>query len=103
MYSDIKQAAYEANMLIPANHLALYTWGNVSAFDKDKGVFAIKPSGVPYPELTPVSISYSRNFRRQKNSRSFQKSAIRLRQRTVNSKTYWVTMFQRVIVFMQQK
>ena len=56
MYSDIKQAAYEANMLIPANHLALYTWGNVSAFDKDKGVFAIKPSGVPYPELTPDSM-----------------------------------------------
>ncbi|MCQ2596829.1 MAG: L-ribulose-5-phosphate 4-epimerase AraD [Treponema sp.] len=56
MYSDIKQAAYEANMLIPANNLALYTWGNVSAFDKDKGVFAIKPSGVPYPELTPDSM-----------------------------------------------
>ena len=45
----------------------------------------------------------SRNFRRQKNSSSFQKSAIRLRQRTVNSKTYWVTIFQWVIVFMQQK
>ena len=45
----------------------------------------------------------SRTFRRQKNSSSFQKSAIRLRQRTVNSKTYWVTVFQWVIVFMQQK
>ena len=56
MYTDIKQQAYEANMKIPQNHLALYTWGNVSAFDKSKGVFAIKPSGVPYEELTPDSM-----------------------------------------------
>ena len=55
-YETLRQEAYEANMKIPENHLALYTWGNVSAFDKDKGVFAIKPSGVPYPELTPESM-----------------------------------------------
>lgn len=55
-YETLRNQAYEANMQIPANHLALYTWGNVSAFDKEKGVFAIKPSGVPYPELTPESM-----------------------------------------------
>lgn len=55
-YETIRNEAYEANMRIPENNLALYTWGNVSAFDKDKGVFAIKPSGVPYPELTPHSM-----------------------------------------------
>ncbi|MBO4547517.1 MAG: class II aldolase/adducin family protein, partial [Treponema sp.] len=55
-YQSLKEAAYEANMQIPAQHLALYTWGNVSAFDKDKGVFAIKPSGVPYEKLTPDSM-----------------------------------------------
>ncbi len=55
-YETLRNEAYEANMKIPENHLALYTWGNVSAFDKDKGVFAIKPSGVPYPELTPESM-----------------------------------------------
>ncbi len=55
-YQTIKEQAYEANMQIPAQHLALYTWGNVSAFDKDLGVFAIKPSGVPYPELTVDSM-----------------------------------------------
>ena len=55
-YETLRNQAYEANMKIPENHLALYTWGNVSAFDKDKGVFAIKPSGVPYPELTPESM-----------------------------------------------
>ena len=55
-YKTIKEQAYEANMQIPAQHLALYTWGNVSAFDKAAGVFAIKPSGVPYPELTADSM-----------------------------------------------
>ena len=55
-YESLRNEAYEANMKIPENHLALYTWGNVSAFDKDKGVFAIKPSGVPYPELSPESM-----------------------------------------------
>ena len=55
-YQSLKEEAYEANMEIPAQHLALYTWGNVSAFDKAAGVFAIKPSGVPYPELTADSM-----------------------------------------------
>lgn len=55
-YSELKQQAYEANMQIPAQHLALYTWGNVSAFDKDAAVFAIKPSGVPYSELSAESM-----------------------------------------------
>ncbi|MCK9171083.1 MAG: L-ribulose-5-phosphate 4-epimerase AraD [Treponema sp.] len=55
-YRTIKEQAYEANMQIPAQHLALYTWGNVSAFDAALGVFAIKPSGVPYPDLTPDSM-----------------------------------------------
>ena len=55
-YKTIREQAYEANMQIPEQHLALYTWGNVSAFDKAAGVFAIKPSGVPYPELTPESM-----------------------------------------------
>ncbi len=55
-YKNIKEEAYEANMKIPQNHLALYTWGNVSVFDKQNGVFAIKPSGVPYDELTVDSM-----------------------------------------------
>lgn len=51
-YSSLKEEAWKANKEIPLRKLALYTWGNVSAFDKAKGVFAIKPSGVPYDELT---------------------------------------------------
>lgn len=52
-YDHIKQEAYEANMQLPRLGLVLFTFGNVSAADRSKGVFAIKPSGVPYEELTP--------------------------------------------------
>ena len=52
-YRDIKDEAFACNRQIPKLGLAVYTFGNVSAFDPDKGVFAIKPSGVPYYELTP--------------------------------------------------
>jgi L-ribulose-5-phosphate 4-epimerase len=52
-YNDIKQSAFEANMQLPKLGLVLFTFGNVSAVDRQKGVFAIKPSGVPYDLLTP--------------------------------------------------
>lgn len=39
-------------MEIPRRNLAIYTFGNVSAFDEESSVFAIKPSGVPYEELS---------------------------------------------------
>ncbi len=51
MYNDIKEEAYECNMLLPKLNLVLFTFGNVSVADRDKGVFAIKPSGIPYEEL----------------------------------------------------
>ena len=40
-------------MELPRLNLVLFTFGNVSAADRDQGVFAIKPSGVPYNELSP--------------------------------------------------
>jgi L-ribulose-5-phosphate 4-epimerase len=52
-YTELKQIAYEANMELPKLGLVLYTFGNVSAIDREKGVFAIKPSGVPYEKLRP--------------------------------------------------
>ncbi|MEK6480711.1 L-ribulose-5-phosphate 4-epimerase [Catalinimonas sp. 4WD22] len=55
-YNDIKQAAYEANMQLPELGLVLFTFGNVSAVDRAKGVFAIKPSGVPYQQLAPENM-----------------------------------------------
>lgn len=52
-YQEIRQAAYEANMQLPKLGLVLFTFGNASACDRESGVFAIKPSGVPYEKLRP--------------------------------------------------
>lgn len=51
-YRELKERAWAANQEIPKRGLAIYTFGNVSAFDADRGVIAIKPSGVPYEALT---------------------------------------------------
>lgn len=53
MLEELKQQVYEANMELPKRGLVVYTWGNVSGFDKETGYFAIKPSGVEYDDLTP--------------------------------------------------
>ncbi|MDA3614033.1 L-ribulose-5-phosphate 4-epimerase [Polluticaenibacter yanchengensis] len=55
-YAAIRQQAYEANMQLPALGLVLFTFGNVSAADHSLGVFAIKPSGVPYEKLSPENM-----------------------------------------------
>ena len=52
-YQNIQEAAYDANMQLPQLGLVLFTFGNVSAADRNLNVFAIKPSGVPYEDLTP--------------------------------------------------
>jgi L-ribulose-5-phosphate 4-epimerase len=53
MLEELKQQVYEANMLLPRYNLVTFTWGNVSGIDREKNLFVIKPSGVPYEELTP--------------------------------------------------
>lgn len=53
MLEELKQQVYEANMELPKRGLVVYTWGNVSGFDKETGYFAIKPSGVDYDDLKP--------------------------------------------------
>lgn len=52
-YNDIRADAYEANMQLPAQGLVISTFGNVSVADHEKSVFAIKPSGIPYQDLSP--------------------------------------------------
>ena len=52
-YDEIRHSAYEGNMKLPALNLVIFTFGNVSAADRKSGVFAIKPSGVPYEDLSP--------------------------------------------------
>jgi len=53
IYKELKQECYEANMQLNALGLVVYTFGNVSAVDREKGIFAIKPSGIPYEDLKP--------------------------------------------------
>ena len=53
MLEELKQQVYEACMAIPRYRLAIFTWGNVSGIDREKGLVVIKPSGVEYDELTP--------------------------------------------------
>lgn len=55
-YKDLKQECYEANMQLNDLGLVIYTFGNVSAVDRKKDVFAIKPSGVLYEDLKPEDI-----------------------------------------------
>lgn len=50
-YRELKERAWAANQEIPKRGLAIYTFGNVSALDAERGVMAIKPSGVPYDQL----------------------------------------------------
>jgi len=64
-YKTIKEEAYEANMQLPALGLVLFTFGNASAVDRAKGVFAIKPSGVAYEKLSPkdmVIVDFDNNI-----------------------------------------
>ena len=51
IYKSLKEECYEANMQLNALGLVIYTFGNVSAVAREAGVFAIKPSGVPYDNL----------------------------------------------------
>jgi L-ribulose-5-phosphate 4-epimerase len=53
MLEELKREAYEANVALPKHGLINLTFGNASAIDRAKGIFAIKPSGVDYAVLKP--------------------------------------------------
>lgn len=55
-YTKLKQECYDANIQLNELNLVVYTFGNVSAVDRENKVFAIKPSGVAYEELRPEDI-----------------------------------------------
>lgn len=52
----LREQVYRANMLLSEYKLITFTWGNVSGIDRDKGIVIIKPSGVPYDELSPENM-----------------------------------------------
>lgn len=47
----LKQQVFEANMELPRYGLVTFTWGNVSAIDRERGLVVIKPSGVAYETM----------------------------------------------------
>ena len=53
MLEKLKEEVYKANIELPAKGLVLFTWGNVSAIDREKNLVVIKPSGVEYDKLKP--------------------------------------------------
>ncbi|GAA0182556.1 L-ribulose-5-phosphate 4-epimerase [Clostridium sediminicola] len=52
MLEELKKEVFEANLELPKKGLVVYTWGNVSAINREKGLIVIKPSGVSYDEMT---------------------------------------------------
>ena len=56
MLEDLKEQVLEANLELCARSLVIYTWGNVSGFDREKSLIVIKPSGVPYEKLTAAQM-----------------------------------------------
>ena len=53
MLEKLKKEVCEANLQLPKFGLVVFTWGNVSGFDRESGLFVIKPSGVEYDKLCP--------------------------------------------------
>ena len=51
MLEKLKEEVLKANLLLPKHNLVTFTWGNVSAIDREKGLIVIKPSGVEYDEM----------------------------------------------------
>lgn len=53
MLEKLKEEVCKANLMLPKYNLVTFTWGNVSAIDRESGLVVIKPSGVEYDNMTP--------------------------------------------------
>ena len=51
MLEQLKQQVFEANLELPKYGVVIFTWGNVSGIDREKGLVVIKPSGVDYDKM----------------------------------------------------
>jgi L-ribulose-5-phosphate 4-epimerase len=56
LLESLRKSVCEANQDLERHGLVLLTWGNVSGIDREKGLMVIKPSGVPYADLTPANM-----------------------------------------------
>lgn len=53
MLEELKEKVYKANLELVEHGLVIFTWGNVSAIDRNRGLVVIKPSGVSYDAMKP--------------------------------------------------
>ena len=53
---ELRKRVYDANVALPQHGLVKFTWGNVSAIDREAGYIVIKPSGVSYEKLSPENM-----------------------------------------------
>jgi L-ribulose-5-phosphate 4-epimerase len=53
LLEDLKKKVCDENIELYEKGVVIYTWGNVSGIDRDKGIMAIKPSGVDYDVMKP--------------------------------------------------
>lgn len=53
MLEELKESVCQANLDLVRHGLVIFTWGNVSGIDREKGLMVIKPSGVSYDEMKP--------------------------------------------------
>ena len=53
MLEELKNKVFQANLELVRQGLVIYTWGNVSGIDREKGLVIIKPSGVSYDDMKP--------------------------------------------------
>jgi len=53
MLKSLRKSVYKANLELQNLGLVIFTWGNVSGINREKGLIVIKPSGIPYNKLTP--------------------------------------------------
>lgn len=53
MLENLKLEVFKANLMLPEYNLVTFTWGNVSAVDRESGMMIIKPSGIEYKSMTP--------------------------------------------------
>jgi len=56
MLDKLRTEVLEANLEVVRRGLVLYTFGNASGIDREQGLIAIKPSGVPYERMTPADM-----------------------------------------------
>jgi len=56
MLEKLKEQVLQANLELDVRKLVVYTWGNASGIDRERGLWVIKPSGVAYAELTVAKL-----------------------------------------------